>query len=162
MQTIKKIDHLQNVNLTSQSSRLTDCNDDQGRKRSSSAPDLFICTFNQSSHGVHELEKGLHPIFPNHGTGVIFSRDPVKQIVTAESVECLFNFIFRSILNHFSSALTQSQLRHNAGRAQKRCGLHETTLVINKISTKSTSREDHLSWSAVKTRGHLLPGAGVQ
>lgn len=159
---IMKIDHLQNVNFTSQSSRLADYNDELGRKRSSSAPDLFICTFNQSSHGMHELDEGLYPIFSNHGTGVIFSRDPVKQIVTAESVECLFNCIFRSVLNHFSSALTQSQLRHNVGQAHKRCGLHENSLVINKISTKRTSRKDHLSCSAVKTRGHLLPSARVQ
>lgn len=154
----KKIDHLQNVNFTSLSSRLADCSDEQGRKRSSSAPDLFISTFNQSSRGMHELKKGLYPILSNHGTGVTLSRDPVKQIVTAESVECLFNCIFRSVLNHFSSALTQSQLRHNAGQAHERCGLHENSLVIKEISTKRTSR----ACSAVKTKGHLLPSAGVQ
>lgn len=157
---VKKIDHLQNVNFTSRSSRLADCSDEQGRKRSSS--NLFISTFNQSSRGMHELEKGLYPIFSDHGTGVTFSRDPVKQIVAAESVECLFNCISRSVLNHFSSALTQSQLRHNAGQAHKRCSLHENSLVIKKRSTKRTSREDRLACSAVKTRGHLLPSTGVQ
>lgn len=38
----------------------------------------------------------------------------------------------------------------------------KTVWLCTKVSTKRTSREDHLSWSAVKTRGHLLPSAGVQ
>lgn len=85
----------------------------KNRSNSSRFVHLPFCyiTSNQSGHGKREREKvrSLHSLIM--AQGLIFSRDPLQQIATVESAECLSSCILRSLLNHFSSALAITAAR---------------------------------------------------